>query len=68
MARCAAHRRRPQEGGRQRVHVVSDGYDFAWNVRFLRAVRESGARCVVDALHPAADGSHCVDGDMRRLV
>ncbi|GAA2278211.1 molybdenum metabolism regulator [Streptomyces ruber] len=57
-----------QEGGRTRIHVVSDGYDRSWNVQFPRAIREPGARYVVDALHPASGGFYRVRGDIRRLV
>ncbi len=57
-----------QESGRLRVHVVSDGYDSSWNVQFPRAIREPGARYVVDALHPAAGGFYRVRGDIRRLL
>ncbi|MFF8293489.1 WGR domain-containing protein [Streptomyces sp. NPDC016309] len=57
-----------QEGGRTRVHVVSDGYERSWNVQFPRAIREPGARYVVDALHPASGGFYRVRGDIRRLL
>ncbi|RST11552.1 WGR domain-containing protein [Streptomyces sp. WAC05374] len=57
-----------QEGGRMRVHVVSDGYDRSWNVQFPRAIREPGARYVVDALHAASGGFYRVRGDIRRLL
>lgn len=57
-----------QEGGRTRIHVVSDGYEPSWNVQFPRAIREPGARYVVDALHAASGGFYRVRGDIRRLV
>jgi hypothetical protein len=57
-----------QDGGRLRVHVVSEGYDTSWKVQFPRAIREPGARYVVDALHPAAGGFYRVRGDIRRLL
>ncbi|MDQ0988920.1 WGR domain-containing protein [Streptomyces sp. V3I7] len=57
-----------QQSGRLRVQVVSDGYDASWNVQFPRAIREPGARYVVDALHPAAGGFYRVRGDIRRLL
>ncbi|MFF0114570.1 WGR domain-containing protein [Streptomyces prasinus] len=57
-----------QDSGRLRVHVVSEGYDASWNVQFPRAIREPGARYVVDALHPAAGGFYRVRGDIRRLL
>ncbi|MFH8800778.1 WGR domain-containing protein [Streptomyces sp. NPDC017936] len=56
------------EGGRLRVHVVSEGYDSSWKVQFPRAIREPGARYVVDALHPAAGGFYRVRGEIRRLL
>ncbi|MEX0167984.1 WGR domain-containing protein [Streptomyces sp. LMG1-1-1.1] len=56
------------ESGRTRVRVVSAGYDSEWNVQFPRAIRQPGARYVVDALHPAAGGFYRVRGDIRRLL
>lgn len=56
-----------QQGSRTRVHVVSEGYEPSWNVQFPRAIREVGARYVVDALHPASGGFYRVRGDIRRL-
>ncbi len=56
-----------QENGRTRIHVVSEGYDHTWNVQFPRAIREPGARYVVDALHAASGGFYRVRGDIRRL-
>ncbi|MDN3260192.1 WGR domain-containing protein [Streptomyces sp. CSDS2] len=57
-----------QEAGRVRVHVVSEGYDPSWNVQFPRAIRQPGARYVVDALHPASGGFYRVRGDIHRLL
>ncbi|OIJ64409.1 WGR domain-containing protein [Streptomyces mangrovisoli] len=57
-----------QDGGRLRVQVISDGYETGWNVQFPRAIREPGARYVVDGLHAAAGGFYRVRGDIRRLV
>jgi predicted DNA-binding WGR domain protein/outer membrane protein assembly factor BamB len=57
-----------QEAGRTRIHVVSEGYDRSWNVQFPRAMREPGARYVVDAVHAASGGFYRVRGDIRRLV
>lgn len=57
-----------QDAGRLRVHVVSEGYDPAWNVQFPRSIREAGARYVVDALHPASGGFYRVRGEIRRLL
>ncbi|MFI5683142.1 WGR domain-containing protein [Streptomyces sp. NPDC051636] len=56
-----------QQGGRLRVHVVSDGFEPGWNVQFPREVREAGARYVVDAVHPAAGGFYRVRGEIRRV-
>ncbi|MFH8793626.1 WGR domain-containing protein [Streptomyces sp. NPDC017941] len=56
-----------QDGSRLRVHVVSDGYDGSWNVQFPHAIRQPGARYVVDDLHAAAGGFYRVRGDIRRL-
>lgn len=57
-----------QDGGRMRVHVVSDGYEPSWNVQFPRAIRQPGARYVVDALHSSTGGFYRVRGEIRRLV
>ncbi|MEV6649631.1 WGR domain-containing protein [Streptomyces sp. NPDC051219] len=57
-----------QEGGRVRVHVVSDGFEPSWNVQFPRGIRQVGERYVVDALHPASAGFYRVRGEIRRLV
>ncbi|MGK5637291.1 WGR domain-containing protein [Streptomyces sp. URMC 126] len=57
-----------QEGGRLRVHVVSEGYEPAWNVQFPRHIRRAGARYVVDSLTPASGGFYRVRGEIRQLV
>ncbi|QCX74097.1 Outer membrane protein assembly factor BamB [Streptomyces sp. YIM 121038] len=57
-----------QEGGRLRVHVVSEGYDSSWRVQFPRAMREPGARYAVAALHAAAGGFYRVRGEIQRLL
>lgn len=57
-----------QESGRTRVRVLTDGYEEGWNVQFPRAIREPGARYVVEALHPASGGFYRVRGDIRRLL
>ncbi|MEV4442313.1 PQQ-binding-like beta-propeller repeat protein, partial [Streptomyces sp. NPDC049577] len=57
-----------QEGSRLRVHVISDGYDRAWNVQFPRHIRRPGARYVVDALSPAPSGFYRVRGEIRRIL
>ncbi|GLW48185.1 molybdenum metabolism regulator [Streptomyces sp. NBRC 14336] len=56
------------QGGRVRVRVVSDGYEPSWNVQFPRAIREPGARYVVDSLHSSRGGFYRVRGEIRRLV
>ncbi|MER5770722.1 WGR domain-containing protein [Streptomyces sp. NPDC001985] len=57
-----------QQGGRMRVHVVSEGFEPSWNVQFPRGIRQPGARYVVDALHPSPGGFYRVRGEIRRLV
>ncbi|MEU0841290.1 WGR domain-containing protein [Streptomyces sp. NPDC005962] len=57
-----------QDGGRVRVRVVSEGYEPSWKVQFPRAIREPGARYVVETLHAAAGGFYRVRGDIRRLI
>lgn len=57
-----------REGDRLRVRVVSPGYE-PWNVQFPRAIREAGARYLVDGVRPANRGGfYRVHGDIRRLV
>ena len=55
-------------GGRVRVHVVSDGHEPGLNVQFQRAIREPGARYVVDALYSSSGGFRRVRGEVRCLV
>ncbi|MEU5210608.1 WGR domain-containing protein [Streptomyces sp. NPDC020742] len=57
-----------QDGGRLRVHVVSDGYEPSWNVQFPRHIRQAGARYVVDELSAASGGFYRVRGEIRQLV
>ncbi|MGY4975121.1 WGR domain-containing protein [Streptomyces nigrescens] len=57
-----------QEGGRLRVHVVSDGYEPSWNVQFPRHIRRAGARYVVDDLAASSGGFYRVRGEIRQLV
>ncbi|MFE7801327.1 WGR domain-containing protein [Nocardia sp. NPDC057440] len=57
-----------EDGGNLRVHVVSPGYQRAWNVQFPRDIREAGVRYVVDAVAESARGGfYRVRGDIRRL-
>ncbi|MEU8683363.1 WGR domain-containing protein [Streptomyces sp. NPDC048611] len=57
-----------QEGGRLRVHAVSDGYEASWNVQFPRHIRRPGARYVVDDLAASPGGFYRVRGEIRQLV
>jgi Ca-activated chloride channel homolog len=58
-----------RQGGKLRVHVVSDGYDAAKNVQFPRAVREEGVSYLVGKVVPSADGGfYRVEGAIRRLL
>ncbi|QHC21739.1 WGR domain-containing protein [Streptomyces sp. GS7] len=56
-----------QEGGRLRVHVVSEGYEPSWNVQFPRHIRRPGVRYVVEGLSPASGGFYRVRGEIRQL-
>jgi Ca-activated chloride channel family protein len=58
-----------RQGGKLRVHVVSDGYDPGKNVQFPRAAREEGVSYVVDKVVPSADGGfYRVEGTIKRLI
>ncbi|SFC82108.1 WGR domain-containing protein, predicted DNA-binding domain in MolR [Streptomyces aidingensis] len=57
-----------RQEGRVRVQVVSEGYEPGWYVQFPRAIREPGARFVVESLHPASGGFYRVRGTIRRLL
>ena len=57
-----------QEGGRLRVHVLSDGYEPSWNVQFPRHIRRAGVRYVVDDLSASPGGFYRVRGEIRQLV
>ncbi|MFI7094570.1 WGR domain-containing protein [Streptomyces lydicus] len=57
-----------QEGGRLRVHVLSDGYEPSWNVQFPRHIRRAGVRYVVDDLSASSGGFYRVRGEIRQLV
>ncbi|GAB2464272.1 WGR domain-containing protein [Streptosporangium sandarakinum] len=57
-----------REGERLRVHVVSPGYE-SWNVQFPKAVREAGARYLVEDVRPSGRGGfYRAYGEIRRLV
>jgi Ca-activated chloride channel family protein len=58
-----------REGGKLRIHAVSEGYDSSFNVQFPRSVREEGVTYVVDKLELAGDGTfYRVNGLIKRLV
>lgn len=50
------------------AHVVSGGYDPAWNVQFPRHVRRAGVRYAVDDLTASSGGFYRVRGEIRQLV
>ena len=56
-------------GGTLRVRAVSDGFRREWHCQFPKALREEGARFVVDELRASARGGfYRVLGDIRRLL
>jgi hypothetical protein len=56
-------------GGTLRVRAVSDGFHREWHCQFPKALREEGARYVVDELRESARGGfYRVLGDIRRLL
>ncbi len=58
-----------REGGKLRVHPVSEGYDASFNVQFPRSAREEGVAYVVEKLELAGDGTfYRVSGAIKRLV
>lgn len=58
-----------RQGGKLRVHVVSDGYDAAMNVQFPRAAREEGVTYLVEKIATSADGGfYRVEGSIKRLL
>lgn len=57
-----------QEGGRLRVHVVSDGYDRTRGVQFPKNIRVPGARYLVTEVLTSAGGSfYRTRGEIKRL-
>ncbi|WP_157254712.1 WGR domain-containing protein [Nonomuraea typhae] len=57
-----------QEGERLRVRVITPGYE-SWNVQFPKAVRQPGARYLVDGIRSAGRGGfYRAYGEIRRLV
>jgi Ca-activated chloride channel family protein len=58
-----------REGGKLRVHPVSEGYDASFNVQFPRSAREEGVSYVVEKLELTGDGTfYRVSGSIKRLV
>lgn len=58
-----------REGGKLRIHVVSEGYDQSVNVQFPRNIREEDVHYVVDALQLSANGTfYRAAGTIRRLA
>ena len=58
-----------RDGGKLRVHAVSEGYDPNFNIQFPRSAREEGATYVVEKLVPSADGTfYRAQGVLKRLV
>ncbi|MBP2473320.1 putative DNA-binding WGR domain protein [Crossiella equi] len=57
-----------QQGGRLRVHVVSEGYDRTRAVQFPKGIRVPGARYLVSEIHSSATGGfYRTRGEIRRL-
>ncbi len=57
------------DGGKLRMRVVSDGFDSTWKLQFPRALREDGARFVVDeVLESARGGFYRAKGNIKKLV
>jgi outer membrane protein assembly factor BamB len=58
-----------QDGGRLRVHVVSEGYDRGLGVQFPKDIRVPGARYVVSEVHTSANGGfYRARGEIKRLL
>ena len=57
-----------KKGSKLRVHVVSDGYEKAWNVQFPQNLREEGALYVVEEVKESTGGGfYRAYGDIKRL-
>ncbi len=57
-----------KDGSRIRVRAISEGYDSSWHVQFPRAIREAGARYVVDQVHESPRGGfYRAYGNIRRF-
>lgn len=58
-----------QEGGRLRMHAISDGFDRALYVQFPHNIREEGMRYVVDVVRHANYGNfYRAFGNIKKLV
>lgn len=58
-----------REGGKLRIHVVSEGYNPDFNVQFPRHLREAGVTYIVDEVKDAGDsGFYRASGNIRRLL
>jgi len=58
-----------REGGKLRVHVISEGYNPDFNVQFPRNIREEGVTYIVEEINLSADGSfYRASGNIRKLV
>lgn len=45
-----------KEGSKLRIRVVSQGYDYSWNVQFPKDIREEGARYMVEEIMESSCG------------
>ncbi|MEM9694171.1 MAG: PQQ-binding-like beta-propeller repeat protein [Myxococcota bacterium] len=58
-----------KDGSKFRMRVLSDGYEGDWNVQFPKALREEGARYVVDeVLESARGGFYRAKGNIKKVV
>ncbi len=58
-----------KDGGKLRVRVVSKGFHASWNCQFPKALRQEGAKYVVDEVRPSASGGfYRVYGNIKKLV
>jgi Ca-activated chloride channel homolog len=58
-----------REGGKLRVHTVTDGYNPDFNVQFPRALRDEGIRYHAEGLELSSDGTfYRAVGALSRLV
>lgn len=58
-----------REGGKLRMHVVTDGYNPDFKVQFPRAIRDEGIHYLVEGLELSSDGTfYRAVGTISRLV